>query len=134
MNAIGYSLFSLDPDADFDHLDTAILEITKKVLKEGLPKGVCLNVNFPKRSEEPMKGIKVCRQAACRWVEYFKEQYDENGEQFYDFDGTFESDDIMPDTDLWALQNNYISVVPTCFDWTARRWIEPMRGFEKIKI
>ena len=134
LNAIGYSLFSLDPDADFDHLDTAILEITKKVLKEGLPKGVCLNVNFPKRSEEPMKGIKVCRQAACRWVEYFNDLVDENGEHYYNLDGTFESDDIMPDTDLWALQHNYISVVPTCFDWTAHQCIEPMKAFEKITI
>ena len=132
--AIGYSLFSLDPDADFDHLDTAILEITKKVLAEGLPKGVCLNVNFPKRSEEPMKGIKVCRQAACRWVELFKDKFDENGQQFYDLEGTFESDDVLPDTDLWALQNNYISVVPTCFDWTAHSQIEPMKGFENITI
>ena len=134
LNAIGYSLFSLDPDADFDHLDTAILEITKKVLDEGLPKGVCLNVNFPKRSEEPMKGIKVCRQAACRWVEYFNDLVDENGEHYYNLDGTFESDDIMPDTDLWALQHNYASLVPTCFDWTAHANIEPMRGFEKLSI
>lgn len=132
--AIGYSLFSLNPDADFDHLDTAILEITKKVLDEGLPKGVCLNVNFPKRSEEPLKGIKVCRQAACRWVEYFKEQYDENGRQFFDLEGTFESDDIMPDTDLWALQNNYVSVVPTCFDWTAHSCIEPMKNYELLSV
>ena len=134
LNAIGYSLFSLDPDADFDHLDTAILEIAKKVLIEGLPKGICLNVNFPKRCEEPMKGIKVCRQAACRWVEYFKEQYDEKGEQYYNLDGTFESDDIVPDTDLWALQNNYASLVPTCFDWTAHSQIEQMKEFENITI
>jgi len=134
LTAIGYSLFSLDPDADFDHLDTAILGITQKVLKEGLPKGVCLNVNFPKRCDEPMKGIKVCRQAACRWVEYFEEQYDENGEVFYDLGGTFESDDVMPDTDLWALQNNYVSVVPTCFDWTAHAQIEPMKVFEKLTV
>ena len=127
LDAIGFSLFSLNPD-------TAILEITKRVLKEGLPKGVCLNVNFPKRSEEPMKGIKVCRQAACRWVEYFKEQYDENGDQFYDLEGTFESDDITPDTDLWALQNNYASLVPTCFDWTAHRCIEPMKNYELINV
>ena len=130
--AIGYSLFSLDPNADFDHLDTAILEITKKVLNEGLPKGVCLNVNFPKRCEEPIKGIKVCRQAACRWVEYFHDHFDENGEQYYDLEGAFESDDITPDTDLWALQNNYASLVPTCFDWTAHRYIEAMKEFEKI--
>ena len=134
LTAIGYSLFSLDPEADFDHLDTAILEITKKVLNEGLPKGVCLNVNFPKRSEEPLKGIKVCRQAACRWVEYFNGLYDENGEQYYNLDGTFESDDITPDTDLWALQHNYASVVPTCFDWTAHRYIELMKTFESIII
>ena len=134
LTAIGYSLFSLDPEADFDHLDTAILEITKKVLKEGLPKGVCLNVNFPKRSEEPLKGIKVCRQAACRWVEYFNDLYDENGEQYYNLDGEFVSDDITPDTDLWALQNNYAAVVPTSFDWTAHACIEPMKAFEKITI
>ena len=134
LNAIGYSLHSLDPDADFDHLDTAILEITKKVLKEGLPKGVCLNVNFPKRCEEPMKGIKVCRQAACRWVEYFNDLVDENGEQYYNLDGTFVSDDIMPDTDLWALDHNFVAVVPTCFDWTAHACIEPMKTFEKITV
>ena len=134
LTAIGFSLFSLDPDADFDHLDTFILEITKKVLKEGLPKGICLNVNFPKRSEEPLKGIKVCRQAACRWVELFKDQYDENGQQFYDLEGTFESDDITPDTDLWALQNNYASLVPTCFDWTAHAQIEPMKNYELLSI
>ena len=134
LTAIGYSLFSLDPDADFDHLDIAILEITKKVLKEGLPKGVCLNVNFPKRCEEPMKGIRVCRQAACRWIEYFNELYDENGEQYYNLDGEFVSDDITPDTDLWALQNNYASLVPTCFDWTAHACIEPMKAFEKITV
>ena len=134
LTAIGYSLFSLDPDADFDHTDAAILEITKKVLREGLPKGVCLNVNFPKRSEEPLKGIKVCRQAACRWVEYFNDLCDENGERYYNLDGTFESDDIMPDTDLWALQNNYVSVVPTCFDWTAHACIEPMKNYELLSV
>ena len=81
-----------------------------------------------------MKGIKVCRQAACRWVEYFKEQYDENGQQFFNLEGTYESDDIMPDTDLWALHHNYISLVPTCFDWTAYAQIAPMREFEKITV
>ena len=132
--AIGFSLDCLDPDADFDHLDKAVLEITKKVLDEGLPKGVCLNVNFPKRCDESMRGIRVCRQADCRWVEYFKEHYDENGEPYYDLEGQFVSDDILPDTDLWALQHNYAALVPTCYDWTARCCIEPMRGFESLSI
>ena len=67
-------------------------------------------------------------------MESFNDLYDENGEQYFNLDGTFESDDIMPDTDLWALQNNYASVVPTCFDWTAHRWIEPFKNFESLSI
>lgn len=134
LNAIGFSLDSLDPEADFDHLDTAILEITKKVLKEGLPKGVCLNVNFPKRSEEPLKGIRLCRQASCRWVEYFDEHYDENGDMFYDLKGELVSDDILPGTDLYAIKHNYVAVVPTCYDWTAHGCLETMKDYEQISI
>ena len=134
LTAIGFSLDSLDPEADFDHLDMAVLEITKKVLKEGLPKGVCLNVNFPKRCEEPLKGIKLCRQAACRWVEYFEEQYDDEGKLFYDLGGEFVSDDIKPDTDLYAMRHNYVAVVPTMFDWTAHACLETMKDYEQISI
>ncbi len=134
LNAIGFSLDSMDPDADFDHLDTVILEITKKVLKEGLPKGVCLNVNFPKRCEEPLRGIQLCRQASCRWVEYFKDQYDENGELFYDLSGELVSDDIKPGTDLYAMRHNYVAVVPTMFDWTAHVCLETMKDYESIRI
>lgn len=134
LNAIGFSLLSLDPDADFDHLDEAVVEITKKALRDGLPKGVCLNVNFPNRGDEPLQGIKLCRQASCRWVEYFYDQFDENGERYYDLRGEFFSDDIKPDTDLYALQHNYVSVVPTSFDWTAYSCLESMKSYEEIKI
>ena len=81
-----------------------------------------------------MKGIKVCRQAACRWVEYFHDLYDENGERYFNLEGTFESDDITPDTDLWALQHNYVSVVPTCFDWTAHACIYPMKNYALLNV
>ena len=67
-------------------------------------------------------------------MEYFKDQYDENGQQFYDLEGTFESDDITPDTDLWALQHNFASVVPTCFDWTVKSCLSTMKDYESIPI
>ena len=132
LNAIGYSLFSLDPDADFDHLDAAVLEIAKKVLKEGLPKGVCLNVNFPKRGPEPIRGLKVCRQAAAKWTEAYSECKDEAGGTCLKLGGKFICEDDGDDTDYFALQNNYISLVPTHFDLTAKQYIEGMRRFEKI--
>ncbi|NRA13466.1 MAG: 5'/3'-nucleotidase SurE, partial [Crocinitomicaceae bacterium] len=61
--AIGFSLCSFDSDADF----TAAIEIAKSIvessLKNGIPEGVCLNVNVPNIPKEELKGVKVCRQA-----------------------------------------------------------------------
>ena len=67
--SIGYSLLDHSPDADFDPLTYYIREITAKVLAEGLPDGICLNVNFP--SHCTPKGVKVVRAAKGRWTEEY---------------------------------------------------------------
>ena len=131
INAIGFSLDCYDLDADFDHLDDYIIAITKKVLAEGLPSGVCLNVNFPKRSEEPIKGIKVCRQAKAKWIENYSPCEDGNGGTCLKLGGTFVFEDSGGDTDYDALQNNYVSLVPTHFDLTAMQYLEWSDRFVK---
>ena len=125
--AIGFSLRDFSPNADFSHLDTFIQQITKKVLDEGLPKGVSLNVNFPKISDEPLKGIKVCRQAEARWVEEFEERVDPYGRKYYWLGGRFENGDGRPNTDEKALDENYVAVVPVQYDFTAHQYIEKLR-------
>lgn len=132
INAIGFSLDCYDLDADFDHLDDYIVTITKDVLQNGLPQGVCLNVNFPKRGPQPIQGLKVCRQAAAKWTEAYSECTDERGGTCLKLGGQFICEDDGDDTDYHALQNNYISLVPTHFDLTAKQYIEGMRRFEKI--
>jgi 5'-nucleotidase len=124
--AIGFSLLDFHPDADFSHLDKYIEQITLKVLREGLPKGVSLNVNFPKISEEPLKGIKVCRQAEARWVEEFEERVDPFRRKYYWMGGRFENGDGRSNTDEKALAENYISVVPVQYDFTAHDYIEKL--------
>jgi 5''/3''-nucleotidase SurE len=131
--AIGFSLDCYDADADFDHLDEYIIQITKKVLDEGLPHGVCLNINFPVRSEEPIKGIKVCRQAKALWSEAFEERTDPHGGKYYWLTGDFICQDTGDDTDYSALQNNYISLVPTQYDWTAKKFMNDFKKYEQIK-
>lgn len=134
MPAVGFSLDCFDKDADFDHLDGAILSIAHKVLEEGLPDGVCLNVNFPKRCAEPMKGVRICRQARGRWMEPFEPQYDEEGRVFYDLRGEFVTSDMGPDTDLYAVANNYVAVVPTQYDWTAKSFVDDLKNYETILV
>ncbi len=116
--SIGFSLLDHSNSADFSHTDDYIIKIANKVLENGLPDGVCLNVNFPKKSESPLKGVAVCRQARAYWKEEFDTRKDPHGVDYYWLKGIFENTDIGKDTDEYALSENYVSLVPVNFDFT----------------
>lgn len=121
--AIGFSLCDYSHDADFSHVEAYVRKITKQVLEKGLPKGVALNVNFPPKHSEPIKGIRVCRQANAKWVEEFDQRFDPNGRRYFWMAGSFVNFDKGEDNDEWAIANNYVSVVPCQFDLTAHQAI-----------
>ena len=121
--AIGFSLCDYSPEADFSHIKDFVLRISRQVLKTGLPKGVALNVNFPAKSTEKVKGIKICRQAKAKWEEEFDERKDPNGLRYFWLTGSFVNHDKGEDHDEWAIANNYVSVVPCQFDLTAHHTI-----------
>ena len=118
--SIGFSLCDYSIEADFTQAEKFIAKIIEQTLKNGMPKGVCLNVNIPKLKTEDIKGIKVVRQAKANWVERFDERKDPYGRDYYWLTGefvNFEPESL--DTDEWALSNGYISVVTTQADLTA---------------
>jgi 5'-nucleotidase len=117
--AIGFSLCDFSHDAEFSHIEDYMYKITKQVLEKGLQKGVALNVNFPPKRTESIKGIRICRQANAKWVEEFLERIDPNGRKYYWMTGNFVNFDKGEDNDEWAIANNYVSVVPCQFDLTA---------------
>ncbi|HYG19576.1 MAG TPA: 5'/3'-nucleotidase SurE [Ohtaekwangia sp.] len=121
--AVGFSLCDYSHDADFSHTHEYIRKITLQVLDKGLPKGVALNVNFPPAGPEPLKGIRVCRQANAKWVEEFDQRYDPNGRRYFWMAGNFINFDKGEDNDEWAIANNYVAVVPCMFDLTAHQAI-----------
>lgn len=131
-DAIGFSLDCYDLDADFDHLDAYITAITQEVLSNGLPKGVCLNVNFPYRREEPIQGIRICRQAMGRWLEAYEGVVNDRGDNCLKLGGKFVYDDQGEDTDYYAIKHNIVSVVPTHFDMTAIQYLDKMSRFEHV--
>src|SRR5687768_6125558 len=81
--AIGFSLCDYSATADFSHTREYIKKIALQVLNNGLPKGVALNVNFPPKRNERIKGIKVCRQARAKWQEEFDERFDPHGRRYF---------------------------------------------------
>jgi 5'-nucleotidase len=124
--AIGFSLLDFSWNADFKPLKSFIHEITIKALKNGIPKGVVLNVNFPKLKQKEIKGIKICRQAKANWVEEFDKRTNPMGKEYFWLTGTFVNEDKGEDTDEWALSQGYISIVPTQFDLTAHHSIQEL--------
>ncbi|PWB19050.1 5'/3'-nucleotidase SurE [Flavobacterium sp. HTF] len=128
--AIGFSLLDYDWNADFEPIKSFIKKITLETISNGLPEGVVLNVNFPKLKEKEIKGIKVCRQAKALWVEKFDKRKTPFGKDYYWLSGEFINQDKGEDTDEWALENGYISVVPVQFDLTAHHSIQQLNTWK----
>jgi len=121
--SIGYSLSDFSYDADFSHAIEHIQHIAREVLKKGLMKGVALNVNIPPKQNENIKGIKICRQAKAHWEEEFDHRKDPYGRPYFWLAGNFVNNDKGEDTDVWAVDQNYISIVPCQYDLTAHHAI-----------
>lgn len=116
--SIGFSLLDYSIEADFTAARQYARIIVEKMLVTKLDKHTVLNVNFPSVQPELIKGIRICRQAYAKYEEDFIERMDPHGRRYYWLTGEFVNFDKGKDTDVWALANNYVSVVPVQFDLT----------------
>lgn len=122
--AIGFSLCDYKWSANFEACKSFVKTITENVLQHGLPTGIVLNVNIPNLPKKDIKGIKICRQAKANWEEEFDKRTNPNGRDYYWLAGKFVNLDAGEDTDEWALDHGYVSVVPVQFDLTAHHCIQ----------
>ena len=116
--SIGFSLLDYSVEADFSAARKYVRIIVEHLLTHPLDKHLILNVNFPAVPDALIKGIKVCRQAYAKYEEDFVERNDPTGKKYYWLTGKFVNFDKGRDTDVWALEHNYVSVVPVQFDMT----------------
>lgn len=120
--SVGFSLCSHSLIADFSKTIPYIEHIIKLVLEKGLPKNICLNINFP---EGEIKGIKACQQAEGRWVEEFDKRSDPRHENYYWLTGKFKRKEHQSENnDVDITDNGYASIVPVNIDMTDYEMIE----------
>ena len=123
--AVGYSLLHHSLKADFSECTPYITDITSRVIAQGLPDGVCLNVNFPAKVK--IEGMKVVRAARSRWTEEYQEYLDPHGKPFFWLTGRLLNEEPeSTDTDLYWLDRNYATVVPAYADRNATPEIIPV--------
>ncbi|CAN5144760.1 5'/3'-nucleotidase SurE [soil metagenome] len=116
--SVGFSLLDYSIEADFTGSKKYARILVEHLLKKKYDKHLCLNVNIPAVDADLIKGLKVCRQAYAKYEEKFDERNDPHGKKYFWLTGDFVNFDKRKDTDVWALKNNYISVVPVQFDLT----------------
>ncbi|MFA5668581.1 MAG: 5'/3'-nucleotidase SurE [Balneolaceae bacterium] len=113
--SIAVSSTSFDEHADLSGAQEAARRIVKYVLKNGLKKGVTLNVNVP---EGPFKGMEWSRMADSRYVEQYEHRLDPFNRAYYWLTGKFEMLDKNEDADINVLSNGKASVTPIQYDHT----------------
>lgn len=101
-----------------------------RVLSEGVPPGVLLNVNVPGGSPDELKGVRITRQARSRWEEQFEERHDPVGQPYYWLGGRFIDLDEGEDTDTAAVAAGYVSITPLHADMTAHGAVHHFSSWE----
>lgn len=126
--SIAFSLCDHADDADFEPLRPYVQKMTAHILNEGLPKGVCLNVNFPKKGEKDgfrtvngdYRGVRICRMAYGSWNNEITVCHHPRGYDYYWMVGHYaDNEPEAQDTDSWALDHGYVAITPTRIDVTA---------------
>ncbi len=126
--SVAFSLCDHRDDADFEPLRPYVRMITAKVLAEGLPKGVCLNVNFPLAA---FQGVRVCRMAHGTWYDECVKERHPRGYDYYWMVGSYRNDEPeAEDTDNWALTHGYVAITPTQYDVTNYPMLEQMKSWD----
>lgn len=128
--SMAFSLCDYRADADFEPLRPYVRQMVQRVLHEGLPTGVCLNVNFP--LAPAFQGVKVCRMAKGTWGNEVTRCHHPRGYDYWWMVGQYTNDEPeAADTDNWALGHGYVAITPTQVDVTAYEALANMKDWEQ---
>lgn len=123
--SIAFSSGRTDFDADFSYMTDWVQRIVGTVLEEGLPKGVCLNVNMP--DAERLEEAKVCKMGLGDWHEEWQERDHPRGGKYYWIAGYYAPYHEEQGSDTWAYQHGYVAVTPVQLDLTAYSEMERLK-------
>ena len=119
VSSISFSHLSYSDKIDFKPFKSIIKKMAISILNNSLPTGITLNVNLPDVHFNQIKGVKICRQARGCWKEEFKLVKTNQLKSYYSISGDFKSDTKDMESDSWALENHFISIVPASIDYSS---------------
>ncbi|HSX13015.1 MAG TPA: 5'/3'-nucleotidase SurE [Chlamydiales bacterium] len=93
-----------------------IFPLIEHFLKNPMPPGTFLNVNFPHNCEKGVKGLKMAKQGRGYWVEAPEQRMHPEGLPYYWLGGKWSSFEEDPISDVSLLNQGYVTAVPIHVD------------------
>jgi 5'-nucleotidase len=127
---------SLDsPEGFKDKLDysTAAIvarKVAKKIIKDGLPEGVVINLNVPYLKEKHINGYMITRQGLRVYRDALDERVDPRGKPYYWIGGEAPTGVDEPGTDFGALRAGYVSITPLELDLTHYKAMDVLKKWK----
>ncbi len=118
---------------DFTYAGKIAVQLTKEILKNGLPEETLLNVNVPAVPESEINDIIITRQGKGRYQEAFDKRTDPNNRTYYWLTGKKMLLDKDSDVDDLAVMNKNVSITPIHYDLTHYAFLEELNKWN-LKI
>ena len=134
--SVGLSINTHDPDPDFEGTLFYSRWILDHVLQDGMRQGVYLNVNFPAIPKDQIRGIRMARQGAGRWIREFDHRITQRGKHYFWMVGEFEDQEPVgdPDADHHVVDSGFVSIVPHRVDTTDYEELERLRDNWRLDV
>ena len=87
-------------------------------------KDMIININIPNISSNDIKGTIYTKLARRKPMGKFLYRKDSKGTPYYWLTTDRSKVSLEPNTDIWALENNYISLTPLCLDMTDKNYLK----------
>ena len=115
-----------------DYSTAAIVarRVAEKVMSDGLPEGVVLNVNVPYLKEDQFKGYMITRQGLRVYRDALDERIDPRGRPYYWIGGEAPTGVDEPGTDFGALTAGYVSITPLQLDLTNYKAMDVLKKWK----
>jgi 5'-nucleotidase len=115
-----------------DYSTAAIVarRVAEKVMSDGLPEGVVLNVNVPYLKEDQFKGYMITRQGLRLYRDALDERIDPRGRPYYWIGGEAPTGVDEPGTDFGALTAGYVSITPLQLDLTNYKAMDVLKKWK----
>ena len=120
------------PKEGLDYGTAAIVarRVVERVMANGLPEGVVLNVNVPYLPEAELKGYLVTRQGLRVYRDALDQRIDPRGRPYYWIGGEAPTGIAEEGTDVGALAAGYVSITPLQLDLTNYKAMDVLKKWE----